>query len=93
MHIWDNFRRIISYVKNIREEYFNNLSKSSNGRIDKINVAIGVVKEKIASIEEQYDVLYEKGTKIETYIQSPRLLRKAQDEIERTTCGSKPRTC
>lgn len=46
MHIWDNFRRIISYVKNIREEYFNNLSKSSNGRIDKINVAIGVVKEK-----------------------------------------------
>ena len=90
MHIWDNFRRIISYVKNIREAYFNKLPQSSNGRIDKINVAIGVVKEKIASIAEQYDVLYEKRNEIESYIKSPRLLKKAQDEIETELAALNP---
>lgn len=90
MHIWDNFRRIISYVKNIREEYFNNLSKSSNGRIYKINHAIGVVKEKIASIAEQYDVLYEKGNKIDSYIKSPRIRQVQNDEIARELAALNP---
>jgi hypothetical protein len=90
MHIWDNFRRIISYVKNIREAYFNNLSKSSNGRIYKINHAIGVVKEKIASIAEQYHVLYEKGNEIKSYIKSPRLLKIAQDETKTELAALNP---
>jgi hypothetical protein len=86
MHIWDNFRRIISYVTHIREEYFNNLSPSSSGRINKIEVAIGVVKEKIASIEEQYNVLAAKRKKIIDHYNSirssQRQLEKAQYKID-----------
>ena len=90
MHIWDNFRRIISYVKNIREAYFKAFSGSSSGRIYKINHAIGVVKEKIASIAEQYDVLYEKGNKIDSYIKSPRIRQVQNDEIARELAALNP---
>lgn len=81
MHIWDNFRRIISYVTHIREEYFNNFSQSSSGTIDKIKLAIDVLNEKIASIEQHKEKLTEKKDVVEK-IKSQRVRKVQEGEID-----------
>lgn len=82
MHIWDNFRRIISYVKNIREAYFKAFSGSSSGGINKIEGAIDVVNKKIASIDQHKENLTAKKEMIQAKSERLRQTQKGKIDTE-----------
>lgn len=82
MHIWDNFRRIISYVTHIREEYFKTFSQSSNG-IDKIERAIVVLNDKIVSIDQHKKKITDDKRVVMEQIKSRRVRQAHEAKIAR----------